>query len=309
MSNFWVTKPHNKNSWLANKLLKIRNLVFNWIKLKVGNGKSCRFWSDNWSPFGNLSTFLVRGRATRLGIPLNATLDSLFVHDHWVLPPARSEEHVQLLTFLTTLHLTNEEDHYEWEMDGVLNKRYSTGDVYRKLKGEIPVAPWERIVWIKGGVPKHKFLVWLFVLNRCPTRDRIISWGLATDPTCLLCNNSPESRNHLFFECSFSWSIWLRIASRSSNVPPRRNWEDSVTQMITFSGGKLHRRLLLLSWQAVIYFIWAERNNRLHRNSFRSVDSMMGMIDLLIRNRIASLREQNQSMASNLLQLWLSTSH
>ncbi|CAH2034101.1 unnamed protein product [Thlaspi arvense] len=159
-----------------------------------------------------------------------------------------------------------------------------------------------------GGISKHKFLTWLFVLNRCPTKDRIINWGLSTDPICLLCNNLPESRNHLYFECSFSWSLWLRVAARSMPSPPHRHWDATVEQLQNFSGGNLRKRLLLLSWQAVIYFIWSERNGRLHRNTFRTVDSITGLIDHLVRNRISSLREKNQTSASNLMQIWLATS-
>ncbi|CAH2034076.1 unnamed protein product [Thlaspi arvense] len=274
----------------------------------MSNGKSCRFWSDNWSPLGSLTTLLVRDRASRLGIPLNASLASLSVQGNWVLPPARSEEQVLLQSFLTTLHLIEEEDHYEWELDGVGSNKFSTGDVYTRLRGDKPVVPWKKIVWIKGGISKHKFLTWLFVLNRCPTKDRIINWGLSTDPICLLCNNLPESRNHLYFECSFSWSLWLRVAARSMPSPPHRHWDATVEQLQNFSGGNLRKRLLLLSWQAVIYFIWSERNGRLHRNTFRTVDSITGLIDHLVRNRISSLREKNQTSASNLMQIWLATS-
>lgn len=29
--------------------------VYGWIKLRAENGKTCRFWSDNWSPFSSIS--------------------------------------------------------------------------------------------------------------------------------------------------------------------------------------------------------------------------------------------------------------
>ncbi|CAN7125990.1 unnamed protein product, partial [Brassica rapa subsp. narinosa] len=39
-------------------------------------------------------------------------------------------------------------------------------------------------------------------------------WGLNVDPICLLCNVDQESRNHLFFECGYSASVWSQIAFR-----------------------------------------------------------------------------------------------
>lgn len=48
-----------------------------------------------------------------------------------------------------------------------------------------PTVPWFPLIWLKKGIPKHCSLAWLMQLNRSPTRDRLISWGLQTDPLCL----------------------------------------------------------------------------------------------------------------------------
>ncbi|KAF3557020.1 hypothetical protein F2Q69_00016528 [Brassica cretica] len=61
---------------MANKLLKMRNVAYPLIHLRVQNGECGRFWIDNWSSFGSLQEYLEGGR-TRLGIPKNATLASL----------------------------------------------------------------------------------------------------------------------------------------------------------------------------------------------------------------------------------------
>lgn len=53
----WTIKANQKYSWLINKLIKLRETIYPWIKLSIGNGKNCGFWVDNWSPFGSLSSF------------------------------------------------------------------------------------------------------------------------------------------------------------------------------------------------------------------------------------------------------------
>ncbi|EFH40000.1 hypothetical protein ARALYDRAFT_917455 [Arabidopsis lyrata subsp. lyrata] len=233
LNNFWSMKQRPTYLWMANKLLKIREDVFHWIKLRVGNGATCRFWFDNWSPFGNLQKFLGTARETKLGILQDATL-----------------------------HQLNNQ-----------------------------------------GVPKRSFLTSLLVLNRCPTRDRLLGWGLQTDPSCLLYNTSPESRDHIFFNCNVAWSS---IASRCSLLP-HRSWDASLCQMQDLHGSKLLIRLTRLAWQSSLYLIWAERNNRLHRNNFKSADSLIRLIDSTIRNRILSYRDHNSSVSSSMLQLWFST--
>ncbi|CAN6974678.1 unnamed protein product, partial [Brassica rapa subsp. trilocularis] len=62
---------------------------------RLGNGETTSFWVDHWSPFGNLQDFL--GASTsRYGIPRTATVASLYDQDHWLLPPARSENQLAL---------------------------------------------------------------------------------------------------------------------------------------------------------------------------------------------------------------------
>ncbi|CAA7040466.1 unnamed protein product [Microthlaspi erraticum] len=255
--NFWTVRPHRDNSWLANKLIKTREVVYPWIKLRIGNGRNCRFWSDHWSPFGNVRSFLRETGNTRFGIPETATLASLYQQNRWNLPAARSENQVSLHIFLTTVVFNNQEDEFEWELDGVASKKYKTGEVYRKLTGEGPIAAWTKVIWNVGGIPRHNFLAWLFALNRCPTRDRIAGWGLQTDPNCLLCYSAAETRDHLLF--------------------------------------------------AVIYWLWRERNGRLHSQIFLSEDSIVNQIDRQIRNRIASYRDKNAALAFKLLQTWLAS--
>lgn len=79
------------------------------------------------------------------------------------------------------------------------------GEVYTYLKGPIPRVPWAQVVWSSYGIPRHSFLTWLVLLDRCLTSDRLIRWDIAVDHKCLLCNVSNKSRNHLFFLMFLQW--------------------------------------------------------------------------------------------------------
>ncbi|KAH0858897.1 hypothetical protein HID58_087158 [Brassica napus] len=156
-----------------------------------------------------------------------------------MLPQARSDAMVLVQTFLTYITLEDEvADAYEWNVTGAPTMRYKTSLVYWKLKGEEQRVPWAKIVWTSRGIPKHNFLVWLFMLNRCPTRDRLLSWGLSVDANCLLWNREAESRDHLFFRCPFSWRIWSEIARRCS-FTPSPIWLDVMDQLITLTAASL----------------------------------------------------------------------
>ncbi|WZZ50522.1 hypothetical protein YC2023_050629 [Brassica napus] len=61
--------PSVSFSCLANKLLKLKDIVFPLIKQRLENGLSARFWFNNWTSFGTLASYL-DSSTTRLGILL-----------------------------------------------------------------------------------------------------------------------------------------------------------------------------------------------------------------------------------------------
>lgn len=306
LSNYWTVNTSTTNSWLANKLIKMRGEVYTWIQLRVGNGVNCRFWTDNWSALGSLQGYFAAGSASRQGIPLTATLSDLNRNGSWTLPRPRSEEMVQAQIALTMVTLGEEEDSYEWVVTGTHTVKYKTSLIYWKLKGDEPSVPWAKVVWSTLGIPKHNFLMWLFVLNRCPTRDRLRSWGLAVDSVCLLCNLEEESRDHLFFRCAYSWRVWSEIARRCAIVPSP-DWEETMNQMISLRGNRLFKRLILLCWKGVIYYLWRERNQRYHNHRFQTSYSLTKSLDRLIKDKILSFRRSSPTTSSSLMQMWVAT--
>lgn len=66
---------------------------------------------------------------------------------------------------------------------------------------------WKDLIWFKGHIPKFSFVTWMVAKGRIPTFDRMIAWNLQTSGICLLCGDSIETRDHLFFDCSYSKHI------------------------------------------------------------------------------------------------------
>lgn len=142
------------------------------------------------------------------------------------------------------------------------------------------------------------------IQNRIPTRDRLIHWGIQVDARCLLCNVHHESRDHLFFSCDYSYDLWKLVARRLQPLPSR-DWVVSLDQMSSISVPLPQRLLILLAWQATVYWIWNERNTRLHANSFRSVDGIFKLMDRQIKNKIQSFRDSNPTRSSVMMQSWV----
>lgn len=91
ISNYWTIRPSSSFSWLVNKMIKSRNLIYPLLRRTIGNGETTRFWYDNWSPFGNLFNYL-DAATSRYGISRAATVASLYDRGRWLLSQARSEQ-------------------------------------------------------------------------------------------------------------------------------------------------------------------------------------------------------------------------
>lgn len=70
---------------------------------------------------------------------------------------------------------------------------------------------WARGIWFSQATPKFAFMAWLSIRDRMSTLDRVARWNQGLDAMCVLYKNAPESRNHLFFECSYTAQVWEHI--------------------------------------------------------------------------------------------------
>lgn len=184
--DFWTMKPAQSHTWMFKHLLKQRQTALQWYQISPGNGTSCRFWIDPWTPYGPLIKFIGGRGPQQTGISITTKVSSVWFNESWNLPSARSDRFEQLLMYLTTVTLDDTEEFPRWRIHDEDKDYFCFRFIYNHLREIRPTVPWHKIIWIKRGIPKHKTLTWMVIQNRCPTRDRLISWGLQVDPQCLL---------------------------------------------------------------------------------------------------------------------------
>lgn len=131
-----------------------------------------------------------------------------------------------------------------------MSLKYSTGQTYSYLRGNREEVAWASSVWFSYGIPRQQFHTWLMVFDRCPTRDRLLSWGLQVSPLCLLYYSDHESRDHIYFNCSFTFALW-ELTSRRCSFRPLNDWSQTLLQMQALPTQKSQRPLqllMLLAW-------------------------------------------------------------
>ncbi|CAH2035799.1 unnamed protein product [Thlaspi arvense] len=304
--SIWDLKEKQSHTWLFKKLLRLRDTMLMWVRIKPGDGRTTMFWSDPWTPFGPLIKFIGPMGPRLLGISRDAIVASIWRANCWHLVPARSQSIEELHCYMTLITFNSSSDQLLWQIDGSTKANFSTKTIYHQIREQNQVVDWSPIIWLKRGISKHKCPAWLFILNRCPTRDRLLSWGLTIEPLCLLCNMTDESRDHLFFECEYSFPVWSKLARKLRFSTTMRDWSGVVDGLLSITPNNSRKYLMILAWQATIYEIWRERNNRLHRSIHKHPDLILKGIELTINNRISAFRLQNPHAASDAMQLLIS---
>jgi hypothetical protein len=74
------------------------------------------------------------------------------------------------------------------------------------------------------------------------------------DCLCPFCRGYLESREHLFFECGFSFRIWKNLLALCLVADLKRSWEDiEKWGIVELRNDSLWSRLCILSLGAAVY--------------------------------------------------------
>ncbi|XP_020260934.1 uncharacterized protein LOC109837204 [Asparagus officinalis] len=126
--------------------------------------------------------------------------------------------------------------------------------------------PWADTVWESSNLPKHSFILWLAIQNRLLTKDRLLKRGVIQSNHCSLCEGGSESHKHLYFDCSFSMTVWngvmewLKFSWRTCDWRLLLDW---YCNSLKVKGSKLKVKRMAIA--AVVYYIWKERNERIFK--------------------------------------------
>ena len=97
---------------------------------------------------------------------------------------------------------------------------------------------WCKLLWAPFVLPKHVIIAWMAIQNNLPTKDRLQAWRLEIEGTCELCHQELETRDHLFFGCSFAVSIWKEMLRNCGLERESLGWDGELRWASTKLRGK-----------------------------------------------------------------------
>lgn len=273
-------------SWSFRKLLGLRSLVRDKFRFVVGNGSRISLWYDRWHPVGRLIEVFGERMIYDSGLGRNAMVADIIREGTWRWPLFLSVDWMDLieLTPLSFLPNVENEDRLVWDDDvhGLFSVRRAW-DVFRVKRSKVM---WYKSVWFSKAIPKHAFILWLAIRGALVTQERLLSFGLVASMRCIFCGVAREDFDHLFFSCSFFEKIWFSLLYKCHLPLCTRDWASTISWSFQFHGSHLRHLVVRLMLAAAVYFIWRERNARMHGRPSRDVGVVIDDISFAICNRV-----------------------
>jgi hypothetical protein len=216
------------------------------------------------------------------GIPLKSRLSTIIKDGDWFWPYARSNNIVEIQSRIRKIALGGS-DLPVWNCS---SGTYSCAAAWEKLRVKRHVVEWWKIVWFSFSIPRHSFFLWLVFCDAIVTKEIMCRWGYARSTNCLFCHGFQESRDHIFFQCSFSRRIWKAIMAECSFPNPPIDWESVAEWSVVVLHGKgLKFNLGKLCFGAFVYQLWKQRNALLHGRIPKSEEAIIMQIKWEVKSR------------------------
>lgn len=286
---FWEVKIPSDCSWTWRKLLKLREQASTISKYKIGSGDSTSLWFSNWHPQGPLVPRYGPRIAYDAGLPINAKVSQVINNGQWKWAYPCTWELREIILEHPPDYLPNPvvADEFMWMASK--NKIYNAAATWNALREKSPKVIWHHLLWFPKHFPRHSFILWLAIKERLNTKDKLASWGITTDPTCVLCGQELETMNHLFFQCSFSAELKEIVLSKCLITKATQPWRNEVIWAVgKFSRKCFSNTLCKLAWAALVYHIWLERNARIFKGLSTPIPTIIQDISYVIRTKLFS---------------------
>ncbi|WVZ79231.1 hypothetical protein U9M48_026835 [Paspalum notatum var. saurae] len=248
-------------------------------------GSSTLFWSDNWlygkslydlapSLHNLVSKRIIKRRTVRDALDNNSWVRDI----RGGMTAAALMEYLHLWDILAEVELhPGIEDQHIWTPPST--GEFSTKSAYRRFfAGAIDFEPW-RLIWKTWAPPRCKFFIWLAVLNRCWTADRLARRGLEHPERCPLCDQEDETVQHLLTSCVFARSVWFAVLEKVGLQQATPGLSDTIFADWWHQAAQHTPRLFRKGFNSLVilvaWCIWKHRNGCVFEGASPNVDSVL----------------------------------
>ncbi|XP_022030846.1 uncharacterized protein LOC110931776 [Helianthus annuus] len=309
--NFWDIPFRGSMTWGWRKILKLRASIRQFTWYEIGNGRSTNAWHDNWCNHSPLGAFITPRRIHGAGFNMSSKVADLVSHrSEWIWPSSWLQLYPGLMSLVPPILNQNVPDKLLWKDRYAKHREFSTYEAWDNVRSRGEEVHWAELVWFSQCIPRHSFHMWLVIKNKLKTQDRMGIWdaGSATNLNlmcCPLCWNGKDSRDHLFFQCSFGLQVWNMVKDLAYMETVDANWDSIMNWFYQNPSGKSSEFLVgKMVVAASTYFIWQERNNRLFSTKQREATLIANIILHTVRMKLMTFKPGRGSKSPLLLERW-----
>ncbi|CAL9239165.1 unnamed protein product [Arabidopsis halleri] len=133
----------------------------------------------------------------------------------------------------------------------------------------------------------------------------MVTWNRGASGTCALCQNHLETREHLFFSCPYGSRVWAALAKGLLKARFTTDWSLLLEYISDQHLDRVEGFLIKYVFQAAVYTIWRERNQRRHGEVPQPVEGLILWLDKQVRNQISSIRIKGDMRYEAAYQSWI----
>ncbi|XP_062113351.1 uncharacterized protein LOC133824483 [Humulus lupulus] len=165
--------------------------------------------------------------------------------------------------------------------------KHSIQSVYDILYDQHINVQWSKSVWERISIPKHRFILWLVMLQKLSTRSYISRYLPGLDTVCLLCGDHNEDLPHLFFQCTYSKAFllrmkeWIGCRAQTEHYHQLLQWIYKAKHL-----SKVKKGIFIAVVTALVYHIWRARNDVLWSYKLWHVNHIIEVIKRELKLRL-----------------------
>ncbi|GJT02460.1 putative reverse transcriptase domain-containing protein [Tanacetum coccineum] len=305
--SFWEIPYRGKMSWGWRKLLKLRPMIRDFIWSSIGDGSKVSMWFDMWCNSCPLYNIISARDIARAGFSLASKVRECIQEGLWSWLNDWLVKYPILNSIQVPVLNDAKSDVLEWRKSDGSYTSFSVQRVWDTIRPRDIEVPWYNLVWFSSCIPRHDVNMWLIMKKILKTQDTLSSWDVADGlmNVCPLCETQPDSHEHLFFDCSFSFQIWSRIKQFAGLMGSGSSLDSIVSILMPIAKRKSFKSCIgKLTLVAAAYFVWQESNFRLFKHSKRSVQEVVDCIMSSVRLKLLSCHFKKSKDAVLFSRLW-----
>jgi hypothetical protein len=260
----------------ANEDKRTSAFFFASVRFVLGDGATFLFWVDPWLDGKCIADLMPDLAGTiparrRRNCTVAYTMQGLaWIRDiKGALTVQVIMQYLQLFQMLQSVQLRpGAHDQLVWRCNP--NGCYSSRSAYAALMlGQSSVLGCKEL-WKTKAPNNCRFFVWLVLLGRCWTTDRLHRRGLRSNSTCILCCQGIETIDHILVQCVFTCEVWFKGLRRFGwqTLAPMQGvsyaawWMASRKRVLKGRRRAFDSLCVLIAW-----VIWLHRNDRTFNRS------------------------------------------